>query len=174
MNFNDMGLEARIDTQEVKINDDIMLTVRDYLPADEKGEFIQYIVNSALDSRTGCFSPLRVEVYFALAICHWYGGIDFDETMEAGKTYDALDTNGVISSITEAIDQSELNYIRQLTEETVADIARYNNSAAGVIQLMTNNTNDLNAQVENVISQIRDQMDPETLKLLTQNMVGND
>lgn len=174
MNFNDMGLEARFDTQEVKVNDDLTLTVRKHLSIQEKTEFIQYIVNSALDDRTGCFSPLRVEVYYALAICHWYGGIVFEDLSDAGKTYDILETNGVIDKIGSAIDYDERTYIRELTEETVKDIARYNNSAAGIIQMMSADTDGLNNQIVSVLDKIRENGDQAELTKLFKTMVGND
>lgn len=174
MNFNDMGLEARFTTHEVKLNDNLTLTVRDYLPTEEKTAFIQYVVNSAIDERTGCFSPLRVEVYFSLALCHWYGGIDFDDLSDAGKTYDVLDTNGIIYKIGDSIDEDEYRYIRNLVKETVDDIARYNNSAAGIIQMMQTDTDGLSNQINNIMAQIRENGDKGQLTKMLDNMVGND
>lgn len=174
MKFKDMGLEARYSTQEVKINDTITLTVRDYLPTDEKTQFVQYVVNSALDSTTGCFSPMRVEVYFNLALCHWYAGIEFESLDDAGNTYDALETNGVIEAIRNAIDKTEMTYMEDLVTETTKDIARYNSSILGILRVMSSDTTGLNSQIDNIISQIKENLDPDTLKTLTENVVEVD
>lgn len=164
MKFKDMGLEARYSTQEVKINDTITLTVRNYLPIDEKTQFIQYVVDSALDSRTGCFSPMRVEVYFNLALCHWYAGIEFESLGDAGNTYDILETNGVIEAIRNAIDRVEMAYMEDLVTETTKDIARYNSSAAGIIQSMSSDSGTLSEEMNKLIHQVQDGEGLETLK----------
>nr|DAG20608.1 MAG TPA: hypothetical protein [Caudoviricetes sp.] len=79
MTFTKLGLKAKKEAISLKLTDDITLEIRNYLPVDEKAEFIQFIVNHALDNMTGCFSPVRIEVYFSIAVCKWYASITFTE-----------------------------------------------------------------------------------------------
>ena len=105
MTFTKLGLKAKKITTNCLLTDDITLEIRNYLPVDEKAEFIQFIVNHALDDMTGCFSPIRIEVYFSIAVCKWYANITFTEKQmtEVSKTYDLLEENGVIDQIISTI-----------------------------------------------------------------------
>lgn len=153
ISINDLNLNLNISTKEIRFND-IMITVQKYLPIEEKTQLIQYVVDSSLDDKTGCFSPLRVEVYFALGICKWYAGIEIDDFSQAGHYYDLLESNGVISSIMDTIPKDELNFIKDLINDTVSDITRYNNSAVGIIHAMNGDANNLNDQLQDIIQKI--------------------
>jgi hypothetical protein len=156
--FKDMQLSVEQSTQSVKINDALTLEVRKYLPIKEKTDFLQFIVNSTLDENTGCFSPVRVNVYYSIAICRWYASIDFDlEDLEhIEDIFDALETNGIVEAILSAIPQGEQDFMNELVEETIHDIARYNSSAAGIIRSMSVNAGDLDSQLNSILEKVKD------------------
>ncbi len=171
MNFVELGLELQSKENEVKIGEELILRVRDYLPINEKASFIEYVAVNALDDNTGCFSPLRVELYFALAICHFYAGIEFEDVNPA-EVYDLLETNEVVSSIMQAIPRDEINFLQELVEETIRDMARYNSSAAGVIQGMSSNASSLDTEINEILGKITN---AEGLELLSEikNVMGS-
>ena len=146
-----------------------------YLPVDEKAEFIQFIVNHALDDMTGCCSPVRIEVYFSIAVCKWYANITFTEKQmtEISKTYDLLEENGVIDQIISTIPEDEIEFMKELVNDTVSDIARYNSSAAGIIQAMTANAGGLDSQITEILDKIKNGENLETLAVI-KDVVGKD
>ena len=153
--FDDLSLTLNDKVVDFKIGEDVIVSVRQYLPVEEKTELLQYVINAALDDNTGCFSPLRVEVYFALGVCNWYTDIEIESLADAGKTYDLLECNGVLAQIFNNIPKEELEFIRDLVNDTVADIARYNNSATGIIQAMSSDTQGLDNQLSEILANIK-------------------
>ena len=176
MTFKDLGLEPKIEYTEIKVGGDKTLKVVNYLPIIDKGNFITFIVDLSLDDTTGCFSPVRVETYFAIALCRWYADLSFDEAdvhENIAKTYDTLETNGVIDAIRGVIPQEELNFIEDLVKDTIKDIARYNSSAAGIIQMMNQNAGGLNEQITDMLNKIKNGENLETLSVI-KDVVGKD
>nr|DAP43449.1 MAG TPA: Putative orange carotenoid-binding protein, CAROTENOID BINDING PROTEIN, PROTEIN [Caudoviricetes sp.] len=175
MTFTKLGLKAKKITTNCPLTDDITLEIRNYLPVDEKAEFIQFIVNHALDDMTGCFSPVRIEVYFSIAVCKWYANITFTEKQmtEVSKTYDLLEENGVIDQIISTIPEDEIEFMKELVNDTVSDIARYNSSAAGIIQAMTANAGGLDSQITEILDKIKNGENLETLAVI-KDVVGKD
>lgn len=175
MKFEEIGLESKVEEIPVKISEDIELHVPAYLSIADKTDFIQFVVDSALDDNTGCFSPIRTRVYCGLAICKWYGGIEFslDELAHADATYDLLDTNGVITKILEVIPDKEWKTITKLVRDTIKDIARYNSSAAGIIKMASLETSGLNVQVKKMLDEIKEGKGLENLSAI-KNVVGTD
>ena len=173
MKLEELGLELDTRVTKLKINDDIELDVRRYLPVAEKTQMLQYIINAALDDRTGCFSPLRIEIYYSLAICKWYAGIEFDPESDPGQNYDLLESNGIVDWVISRIPEDEAKFITRLVEETTADIARYNSSAAGIIQNMSVDADGLNNQITDILSKIQAGEGLETLAAI-KDVVGTD
>ena len=173
--FTKLGLKAKKVSASGQINDNISLEIRQYLPIDEKANLIQFIVNHALDQMTGCFSPVRVEVYFSIAVCKWYAGITFtDKQMtEVSKTYDLLEENGVIDKIISVIPENEINFMNELVNDTIDDIARYNSSAAGIIQAMSANADGLDNQITEILDKVKNGENMETLSVI-KDVVGKD
>src|SRR5699024_1858221 len=156
----------KVSFTDVKIGEDSVLKVASYLPIEDKGNLITFVVDMALDTTTGCFSPVRVETYFALAICRWYGDMVFDDDniqINVALTYDTLETNGIIDAIMNAIPKDELEFIQDLVKDTISDIAKYNSSAAGIIQMMNQNASQLDTQITNILDSIKNGENLETL-----------
>lgn len=173
--FNTLGIQPNIKVEKINFNDTIMIEVCNYLPISEKTKLLQFVVDGALDETTGTFSPLRVEVYFAIAVCRWYAGITFTEEdlVNVAAVYDALDTNGVINAIMAAIPEEEMMFIRALVEETIEDIARYNSSAAGIIQNMSSDASGLDTQLNQILDKIKNSEGLEQLAVI-KDVVGKD
>lgn len=172
--FDQFNIQPDIEVAEIKCCDET-IEVCSYLPINEKTKMLQFIVNGALDDTTGTFSPLRVEVYFAIAVCRWYGGITFtkENLQNVAAVYDTLETNGVTDSVIRAIPESEMSFMRGLVEETIQDIERYNTSAAGIIQSMGNNASGLEGEISKILEQIKNSEGLEQLSVI-KDMVGKD
>lgn len=173
--FAKLGLKAKKEVTEVKVNDAINLEVRNYLPIDEKAALIQFVINHSLDDMTGCFSPVRVEVWFSIGVCKWYANISFTEKQltEVGKTYDLLEENNIIKMIFSGIPEGEITFMQELVTETIDDVARYNTSAAGIIRSMTSDAGNLNTELNGILEQIKNAEGLENLSAI-KDMVGTD
>lgn len=173
---NNLNLKVNKDIKNiVDTENNVLFEVLQYLPIDEKTKFLQFVVNGALDERTGCFSPLRVEVYYSIAICKWYAGINFSDKQlsEIGKTYDLLESNNIIGNILDSIPKDEKEFMRELVNDTIKDIARFNSSAAGIIQQMSTNTEGLDSQLTEILDKIKNGENLETLNVI-KDVVGKD
>lgn len=170
MNFDELYVKVP-DDKEITVADGQKVSVKQYLPIDDKAELIKYIIDWALDTTTGCFSPIRTEVFFSLAVCRWYAGIEVHDNFS--YYYDVLETWGILDEIMSYIPEGELRYLRELVDATVADVARYNNSAAGLIQMMNTNAEGLDSQLQSILSQIKNGKGLEQLAAI-KDVVGND
>ena len=168
MNYSDLGLDIEIKEVEVEVAGGKKLNVLTYLPIREKTEMLQFIVNNVIDPKTGCASPIRTEIYFSIAVCHWYGGIDFsnEDMANISDVYDALELNKVIQTIIDYVPYDEINFMRDLAEETVADVARYNSSAAGIVQSMADSSGSLDAQLSDIIQKVKSREGLEMLDMI--------
>lgn len=151
----------------------IDLKVLQYLPQQKKAEFITFVVENAVDVNTGTFSSLRVETFFGIALMKFYAGVAFSpkQLEKAPDTYDLLEANGLIGAVASMI--PEYQYIKEVTQETINDIAKYSTSFAGVIGNMSRNTDILDKQLTEALEKVKNK---EGLELLDEikNVVGKD
>lgn len=173
--FSKLGLKAQKQVKTVQINDSISLEIRQYLPISEKADFVTFVVDSAIDEATGCFSPVRLEVYFGVALAKWYANISFTEKQmqDITKTYDLLEENKIIDLINEVIPDDESDFIHDLVNDTVEDIARYNNSFAGMLRGMTDEAGNLGTSIDDILAKVKDRQGLEVLEEI-KNVVGKD
>lgn len=144
--------------KQVQIPDtDVTLEILTYLPQTTKAGFIGFVVENSIDQTTGCSSPLRLDTWFSIALAKYYGQITFtDKQLEdPGKVYDILQQNGVFNIIANALPPAEYEYIKECTEKTAEDVARYNSSAAGIIEAMKEESNGLGGQIEEILKKIQ-------------------
>uniref|UniRef100_UPI003078C635 hypothetical protein n=1 Tax=Dialister succinatiphilus TaxID=487173 RepID=UPI003078C635 len=60
-----------------------------------------------------------------------------------------------------------------LVRDTLSDIARYNNSAAGIIQMMNKNASGLDTYITDIMEKIKNGENLETLSVI-KDVVGKD
>mgnify|MGYP006926996284 FL=1 len=63
--------------------------------------------------------------------------------------------------------------MKSLVNDTINDIARYNSSAAGIIQSMSNNAGGLDSQITDILEKIKNGEGMETLSVI-KDVVGKD
>lgn len=166
--FSKLGLKAvsDIESGSVEING-IEVPVKGYLTQQEKADLVAFVLENAIDDR-GCFSPIRVETYWGIALVKWYGGISFTDKQifDAGKTYDLLETNGVIDNICDAIPSDEYGFLRDMLNETKDDIARYNNSFAGMVAAAASSAGAMDNELTGILEKIQNKEELEQLDVI--------
>ena len=137
MTFNEMK-EIRGDVSVMsttyQIDDDNKLIVKTYLPMEEKAQFIQQVVDAAMDAKTGCFSPVRLNTYY-----------------------------GLLDGVLAAIPEDERNFLQEMVDDTVADISSYNMSFAGIMQSMTGEASNLGDSLDEILTKIKNREGLELL-----------
>ena len=173
MKFEELNLTVQEGTLDCRISEDMVIPVKTYLPIQEKADLISYVVDCSIDDNTGCFSPVRLNVYFAIGIMKWYAGIEFESLDDASKIFDLLESNGVVDRVLAIIPEEERDFIQRLVDDTVEDIARYNSSFAGVVYSMTGDASNLDKSLEEILAKVKNREGLEVLSEI-KNMVGTD
>lgn len=173
MNYKELNLSALDkELQTITINEH-EVPVLPTLSIRERISFVEFIIENSIDETTGCFSPVRIEVFFSLALVRWYAGITFEEDDDLLDAYDALEENGVFDSVVAAIGQTEYDFMKDLVNETLCDIARYNNSFAGMMQLASVKADGLDGQITEILEKVKNREGMELLGSI-KDMVGTD
>ena len=164
--FSKLNLKLNKEVKNVQIGDNVIEVIQ-YLPQATKAEFVEFVLLNALDENTGCFSPIRLETFFAIAIMKFYTNITFTEKQlsDIVKLYDLLECNGVVSTVMSAIPEEELNFINSAVNDTALDVARYNNSFAGMINNVSKKTDKVDSQFTDILETLKNS---EGLKELLQ------
>lgn len=172
-------LKNKIEPEIIQVplkDTDIVLDILTYLPQTMKATFVGFVVEHSIDQDTGCSSPLRLDTWFSIALAKYYGQITFtDKQLEdPGKVYDILQMNGVFNVIAGTIPEEEYTYIKNCTEQTAEDVARYNTSAAGIIGAMKDDSNSLNKQVEDIMKKIQNREGIDELLSIRDAITGKE
>lgn len=172
--FSKLKMKVTKQPVEVPIPDTgLKLTVITYLPQDQKADFITFVIQHSIDMNTGCFSPIRLDTFFSIALAKWYGQITFTDKQlqDAPKTYDVLQSNGIFNIIAATVPDDEYKFIEELVKETAEDVARFNSSAAGLITAINSQATDLNTQMTEIMEKVKNKEGLEELAAI-RNIVG--
>lgn len=128
-------------TEPITINiNNIDITVKQYLPLDEKMELVQRVLNRAVDE-TGFFSPMRLDVILELEIIRTYTDINITDKMmdTPGKVYDQIENNGIWRDILTTLPQTEYHALHQAVNDCAAAVTSYQTSFVGVMKNISEN-----------------------------------
>lgn len=174
MKYSELNLRApEVEKLQVKLDGDIDLAVRTYLPIDAKSDLITWAINLALDDRNGCISPIRFEVCFTIAVVKWYCDLEIDEDIPLSEIYDMFELNDISNKVMGAIPAEEIDFLRDLAKDTAEDIVRYNNSFAGMLNVMSSDASNLDTELNNILTSIKNREGIEQLSVI-KDMVGSD
>ncbi len=171
--FSKLKMKMKNPPVQVQIPDtDITLDILTYLPQAEKANFITFVIQNSMDDR-GCFSPIRLETFFSIAMAKWYGQISFTEKQiqDAAKTYDILQSNDVFNLIVDNIPEDEYRFMEEAVNDTSKDVARYNNSAAGLLAAMNTDAMSLDGELSAILEKIKNKDGLEELAAI-RDMMG--
>ena len=77
---------------------------------------------------------------------------------------------GIIDDIIQVMEAEEYDFMYTLVEETTKNIARYNTSAAGIIQAMSNSADGLDKQISDIVSKLQSRENLELLDAIKDQM----
>lgn len=179
--FSKFDFKNKNNKKIVKINGQD-LEIKTYLPIQEKVDFVNYVLNNAIDEESQTFSPIRLQVYFDMALILFYTNIKFSEGQikDFFKTYDICEQNNlfeiIISTLADASEDDKINEYTEMyryVNETAQDISRYNNSLIGIMKNLSNETFLLNEDLQKMLESIKNKEGLEQLAVI-KDIVGRD
>lgn len=164
LSFTKLNKIKSLPVAEIVI-DDQKIIVEQYLPLEEKVNLITSVIEQSGNGEEGFFNIVKLEAYYIIEMIRAYTNISFTEKQleDITKLYDAIKLNDIWSVVSEAIPESERKYIWDSILALAREITTYNNSVLGVLKAISNDRDNLNFDVKEIINEIKD---PEALTLL--------
>lgn len=164
LSFTKLNKIKSLPVKEISIDDQKVL-VEQYLPLEEKINLITSIIEQSGNGEEGFFNIVKLETYYIIEMIRAYTNISFTEKQleDTAKLYDAIHLNGIWDVVADAIPELERSYIWNNILSLAREITTYNNSILGVLKAISNDRDNLNFDVKEIINEIKD---PEALTLL--------
>lgn len=161
-------LDCKVDmsTCEIDINGQ-QISIKNYLPIQEKLEMISDIINGASATETsGYWNPGKINVFFTLEIMYRYTNINFTDKQKADpvKLYDQIVSSGLYNKVINIIEASELNFINSTLNETLRNIYNYRNSIYGILDVISTDYKDLELDAQAIADKLGNTEDLAFLK----------
>ena len=160
-------LKCKIDdsVKQVKLNDEVTIEVKQYLPVQEKLALIGSVIMQAHEQDENYSNPVKVDVFRELETVYAYTNISFTDKQkeDPAKLYDLLVCSGVLKAIKDNIPADEINDIVFGIEDSVEAVYKYQNSVLGVLDTIKSDYKNMDLD----ISKLRENIaDPELLDLI--------
>ena len=163
--FSKLGLK-KIKDDIVKIDfNGIEIEVKQYLPIDDKLQFVVNVISNAADGNR-FYNPIKIEAFSTLEILFMYTNLSFTDTQkkDLSKLFDIVVSNGLAKEVMAAIPKNELDGLLELVYTSADNIYAQMNSAMSVIDtFISRDTGDLTTQVTELQEKLAN---PENLTLL--------
>ena len=159
-------LKCKVNDTEVPVQiGEETIMVKQYLPIQEKLVLIGYIVQLAHDQDYSFCNPVKLQVFRELEMIFAYTNLNFTDKQkeDLAKLYDQLASSDVLSTVINAIPESEKNMIECGVDATAAALYQYQNSALGILDTIKENFEDSALDLSKLSEEI---MDPEALDLI--------
>lgn len=145
----------------------IEIEVEQYLPLEKKLDLIIAVIEQSGNSEQGFFNLVQLQTYYVIEMVKVYTNINFtDKQMEdIPKLYDMLILNDIWAFVEDKIPNTEREYIWNNIIEMANRVTEYNNSVLGILKQITNDKENLEFDVNDLMEQIQD---PKSLTLLKQ------
>lgn len=135
VSFSKLNLKPKYDEAvPVQIGDQT-ITVKKYLPVQEKLELIGKVAEYAHEEDYYFANPVKADIMTILEIIFAYTDINFTDKQkeDVPKLYDILYTNGIIDEVIKAIPTEEVDTIIAGVHDTLEAWYKYQNSVLGVL-----------------------------------------
>ena len=158
-----------LDPIDIKIGEETISVVQ-YLPLEKKLAIMQNIIEQAGNNEEGFYNIVKLTVFYTIEMLRAYTNISFTEKQleDPQKLYDIIVLNNIWNEVKKAIPQSELTDIWENTCALAREITDYNHSALGILNLVSNDYDNLNLDVKEMTEKLSDRTNLTLIKdLLT-------
>ena len=169
VNVTKLNKIKSLDPIDIKIGEETISVVQ-YLPLEKKLAIMQNIIEQAGNNEEGFYNIVKLTVFYTIEMLRAYTNISFTEKQleEPQKLYDIIVLNNIWNEVKKAIPQSELTDIWENTCALAREITDYNHSALGILNLVSNDYDNLNLDVKEMTEKLSDRTNLTLIKdLLT-------
>lgn len=168
--LNKLGLSKNTEVKELMWNGQ-KIEIMQYLPLEKKLEVISEVINNSVDL-SGYYAPYRLDLFVTIAIIQYYTNVTFTEKQkeDLGKLYDLLVSSNLYTEIKDRIPESEINYIVENVEKTIAGIYSYRNSVLGIMDAINKDYKNTIFDVEKIQNVLEDGKGLETVREVLDNL----
>lgn len=161
--FTKLQLKRINQEKEFTYNDQV-ITVKQYLPFQEKLSLIERVLNAAGDEYNFT-NPLKLDMFLSLEIIFTYTNISFTEKQKEDfvKLFDLLDENKIIEKVISLIPEEEYKTLLDGVYELSENIYKYQTSALGILDTINRDYSNLNLEASEIQQKLND---PNNLTLL--------
>ena len=163
--FTKLKLKTDESVKQVKINDDVIIEVKQYLPVQEKLRLIGDVVMQAHEQDENYSNPVTADVYRDLEVVFAYSNISFTDKQKEDlpKLYDMLVSSGLMKEIITTIPEEEYGKICCGVWNTIESIYKYQNSVLGILDTIKSDYSNLEYDANKIKNALGD---PENMALL--------
>ena len=160
--FTKLKCKVNEEIKEVKLNDEITIEVKQYLPIQEKLALIGRVVEFAHEQDANYSNPVKANVFTELEIVFEYTNISFTDKQKEDKPklYDMLESSGIIATVIDNIPEEEVTSIWEGVIDSIEAIYKYQNSILGILDTIKQDYSNLDLDIQKLKDNITD---PEVL-----------
>lgn len=163
--FNKLNLQTDNSVVEINFNEQI-IEVKKYLPIKDKITIISNVINDARDEVNKFYNPVKLDVYLVLEILYNYTNINFTQKLKENpqELYDKVISSGLFQQVYDVMGLDEYHYLSSYIHETVQAIYKYENSAMGILDIITEDYKDLDLNASAIQEKLADENNLSLLK----------
>ena len=169
VSFTKLNKIKSLEPIDIKIGEETISVVQ-YLPLEKKLTIMQNIIEQAGNNEEGFYNIVKLTVFYTIEMLRAYTNISFTEKQleEPQKLYDIIVLNNIWNEVKKVIPQSELTDMWENTCALAREITNYNHSALGILNLVSNDYDNLNLDVKEMTEKLSDRTNLTLIKdLLT-------
>lgn len=154
--FSKLKCKINEEVKQVKLNDEITIEVKQYLPIQEKLALIGRVIELAHMQDENYSNPVKAAVFRDLEIVECYTNISFTDKQkeDPAKLYDLLYSTGVIKMILDNIPEDEYIEIMIGVKDSIEAIYNYQNSIFGILDNLKQDYSDMDLDVNAISSKL--------------------
>lgn len=163
--FNKLNKVKSLPTIKCMIGD-CEIEVEQYLPLEKKLDLMTAVIEQSGNGEEGFFNIVKLNAYYRIEMIKAYTNISFtDKQLEdTPKLFDLIELNDIWNVLQNTIPMTEQNYIWDNILNLAKEITTYNSSALGVIKAISNNRDQMNFDIAEILNKINSPTELATLK----------
>ena len=160
ISFKDLNLHLKDETLLIDMIDyNIVLEIKTYLPVNEKLQLIERVISQSMEENDTYQNPIKIEIFSNLEIVKAYTNLKFsdDEWADPATLYDLLEDNDIIAVVISNLPKDEYNFLVNGINDTIKALYDYKNSAAGILENISNDYSTLDLDASNIQAKLADE-----------------
>lgn len=157
IDFNSLIIDKPQEIKTIKIND-IDIEVKQYLPIEEKKNFVMKVLQQALESSVHYIDPIQIDIIMTLETLNFYTNIEFNDNdaEDIFKLYDIIERQGIIDKVVGAIPEFEYSFLQESVKESLEAYYKYKNSVLGILENVNQDYSNLNLDVNEIQNKLNE------------------